>query len=150
PFTPDTETQAEARAHETVARHRRLAPAETLAELRTTYELVQQALRALGGDVDTRIISWFGLDLTLGYALTQRGFEIWTHADDIRAAVGLDAVPPPAGSVRTMSGAALDTLPFMLSAAGVDAGGRRARVTLTGPGGATYDLALDLAEAGTP
>ena len=150
PFTPDTEPQAEARALQAVARHRRLSPAETLAELRTTYELVQQTLRAIGDEVDARIISWFGLDLTLGYALTQRGFEIWTHADDIRAALGLDAVPPPAGSVRTMSSAALDTVPFMLSAVGVDAEGRRARVTLSGPGGGTYDVALGLAEAGTP
>jgi uncharacterized protein (TIGR03083 family) len=150
PDTPETEDQPEPRAHAAVARHRQLDPATTIDELRHLYDLVHQAVRALGPDADHRVIAWFGLDLTLGYALTQRAFETWTHADDMRAAVGLEAFPPPAGSVRTMSSAALDMLPLMLAATGVDGTDRWARLTLTGPGGASYDLALDLAAAGAP
>jgi uncharacterized protein (TIGR03083 family) len=149
PFAPESETQADERAHAAVARHRRLAPSDTLAELNEVYGLVHTAIAALGADASTRIVQWFGLDLSLDVALTQRSFEIWTHADDIRAAIGLDAVPPPGGSLETMSHAAVDTIPLMLSFTGHDAEGRRARIVLTGDGGGTYDLALGLAEPPT-
>jgi uncharacterized protein (TIGR03083 family) len=151
PPTPETEDQPEPRAHAAVARHRGLRPQDTLAELIEVYQLVQHAIAALGPSTATRIVQWFGLDLSLGHALTQRAFEIWTHADDIRAAVGLDSVPPPAQSLETMSHTAVETIPIMLSARGVDAEGRRARIVLTGAGGGSYDIALGLADtaAGT-
>ena len=91
-------------------------------------------------------MQWFGLDLALGHALTQRAFEIWTHADDIRAAVGLDPVPPPAPSLETMSHTAVETIPIMLSARGIDGEGRRARIVLTGAGGGSYDIALGFSD----
>jgi len=147
PLVPESESQPDARAHAAVARHRGLAPSDTLAELADLYALVHAALVGLGDAASTRIVQWFGLDLSLDYALTQRSFEIWTHADDIRAAIGVDAVPPPAGSLETMSHAAVETIPIMLSATGIDAEGRRARVVLTGDGGGRYDLALGLAGA---
>ena len=144
PFTPETADQPEPRAHAAVARHRGMSPDETLAELRTAYELVHQALIDLGPDAGRRMVSWFGLDLALSYALTQRGFEIWTHADDIRAALGLPLLPPPAGSLETMSSTAIETVPLMLAASGVDAEGRRARITLTGTGQGDFDVVLGL------
>ncbi len=153
PPTPETEDQPEPRAHAAVARHRGLRPADTLAELTDIYQLVQHALAALGAGVDTCIVQWFGLDLSLGHALTQRGFEIWTHADDIRTALGFDPVPPPPGSLETMSHAAVETIPIMLSAGGADGEGRRARIVLTGAGGGSYDIALgfaDTAEGSAP
>ena len=146
PAMPETDDQPETRAHAAVARHRTLAPSDTLAELTAVYELVRQAVAALGPAVSTALIQWFGLDLSLGHALTQRSFEIWTHADDIRAAVGIDPVPPPAGSLETMSHTAVDTIPIMLSARGVDTEGRRARIVLTGAGGGSYDIALGFAD----
>jgi len=146
PMLPETEDQPEPRAHAAVARHRDLAPSETLRELTEVYQLVHGALTGLGESANTRIIQWFGLDLSLAYALTQRSFEIWTHADDMRAALGIDQVPPPGGSLETMSHAAVDTIPLMLSASGVDAEGRRARIVLTGDGGGSYDIALGLAD----
>jgi uncharacterized protein (TIGR03083 family) len=149
PFTPETEDQPEPRAHAAVTRHRRMTPEQTLAELHTAYDLVHQAVDALGAEVDTRIISWFGFDLALSYALTQRSFEIWTHADDIRAALGLPLVPPPGGSVQTMSSTVIETVPIMLAASGVDAEGRRARLLLTGSGEGRYDVDLGLTGAET-
>jgi uncharacterized protein (TIGR03083 family) len=146
PATPETEDQPEPRAHAAVARHRGLRPAGTLAELTEVYRLVQHAVAALGPAAATRIVQWFGFDLSLGHALTQRAFEIWTHADDIRAAVGLDPVPPPARSLETMSQAAVETIPIMLSAHAVDGEGRRALIVLTGAGGGRYDIALGLSD----
>ena len=74
--------------------------------------------------------------------LTQRAFETWTHADDIRSALGLDPVPPPASSLATMSRTVLDGLSLMLLVAGADQAGRAARIELTGPGGGTYTVAV--------
>jgi uncharacterized protein (TIGR03083 family) len=146
PPTPETEDQPEPRAHAAVARHRGLRPADTLAELTEVYQLVQHAVAALGPATATRIVQWFGLDLSLGHALTQRAFEIWIHADDIRATVGLDPVAPPARSLETMSHAAVETIPIMLSAHGVEGEGHRAHIVLTGAGGGTYDIALGFSD----
>ncbi len=144
PFTPEVADQPTARAQPAVERHRTLRPADTLAELETAYARVQQAVADLAPDADTRAVSWFGLDLTLAPVLTQRAFEIWTHADDIRAALDLPLLAPPAPSLQAMSATAVETLPILLAATGVEAEGRRARLTLVGPGGGTYEVDLGL------
>ena len=116
------------------------------------YQLVRQAVRPAGDGASARTISWFGLDLSLGFALTQRAFEIWTHADDIRAALGLPLVPPPpASSLETMSSTVVEMIPIMLAVNEVTAEGRLARIVLTGDGGGAYDIALGFADTvGSP
>ncbi len=150
PFTPETDDQPTPRTHPIVARHRTLGPRDTLAELEQAYTATQDAVRRLGPDAPEQPVTWLGINMTLGQALTQRAFEIWTHADDIRAAVGLPLVPPPAPSLAAMSATALETVPILLAAAGVDAEGRRGQITLTGPGGGTYELDLGLEGRPTP
>jgi uncharacterized protein (TIGR03083 family) len=147
-FTPEVEDQPAPRTYPTIERHRAWPPARTLAELETACTLVQRAVDALGAQVADRTVSWFGLDLALEHVLTQRAFEIWTHADDIRAAVGLALLPPPAPSLATMSATAVETMPILLAASGITAEGRTARIVLDGPGGATYDVYLGLEPAG--
>jgi uncharacterized protein (TIGR03083 family) len=144
PLLPETEDQAEPRAHAAVARHRQLTPRQTLDELTTIYELEHHALLGLGPAVESMMVSLYGMEFSLAFALTQRSFEIWTHSDDIRQVLGLVSVPPPAPSLESMSSAVVETIPVMLAATGVDAEGRRARVVLTGPGGGAYDLDLGL------
>ena len=61
-------------------------------------------------------------------ALTHRAFEIWTHADDIRVALGLDRLPPPPSSLVTMSRTVLDGLPFMMLVADAEHPGRVAEL----------------------
>jgi uncharacterized protein (TIGR03083 family) len=145
PFTPEVEDQPTARAAPAIERHRTLSPLDTLAELETAYARVGQAVADLGPDAERTTVSWFGLDFTLGQALTQRAFEIWTHADDIRSALGMDLLAPPGPSLRAMSATAVEALPIMLASAGTDAEGRRARITLEGPGGDVYLIELGLA-----
>ena len=43
-----------------------------------------------------------------------------------------------------MSRVAVPSLPFGMAMSGIDAAGRTARIVLTGPGGGTWDQALDL------
>ena len=148
PFTPEVEDQPTARAGPAIERHRTLSPLETLTELETAYARVTQAVADLGPDAERGTVSWFGLDLTLGQALTQRAFEIWTHADDIRSAVGMELIAPPAPSLHTMSATAVESIPILLASTGADAEGRRARITLDGPGGDIYLVDLGLTPDG--
>jgi uncharacterized protein (TIGR03083 family) len=64
--------------------------------------------------------------------LVQRAFETWTHADDIRAAVGRPAEPPPGGHLRLIVEMAVPLLPRALRASGRHRPGRTARLRLTG------------------
>ncbi len=72
-------------------------------------------------------------------ALVARAFEIWTHADDIRRAVGREPDVPSPEELRTMSSTSVRGLPTLHALAG---GGvlPPTRVVLTGSGGGTFDL----------
>ncbi len=143
-FTPEVDDQPTPRAHAAVARHRTLPAAQVQHELETAYSLVQDAGAARRAEAASRTVVWFGLDFTVDDVLVQRAFEIWTHADDIRQALDLPCLPPPPPSLAVMSATAVQLLPLLLATSGVDAQGRRARITLDGDGGATFDLDLGL------
>jgi uncharacterized protein (TIGR03083 family) len=142
-LTPDRATAAEARAHEAVARHRRLEPAAAVAEFVAAATAVTRAasIALIGGPP---LVQWAGTELPLDVALTHRAFEIWTHADDIRTALGRDRAAPPPASLTTMSRTVLDGLPLMMAVAEADHPGRVVELRLTGAGGGTYTLVLGL------
>ncbi|GLZ03228.1 hypothetical protein Acsp03_06950 [Actinomadura sp. NBRC 104412] len=66
--------------------------------------------------------------------LVQRTFETWTHADDIRAAMGRPTEPPPGEHLRLIVEMAVPMLPQALRGIGRARPGRTARLRLTGPG----------------
>lgn len=75
--------------------------------------------------------------------LVTRTFELWTHDDDIRRAVGLPANDLDAPRLSLMSTALLNVLPFGLALAGTTRPGRTVRIELTGAGGGTgFDAPL--------
>lgn len=80
-------------------------------------------------------------------ALTQRAFETWIHQDDIRAAVALPRVAPPAGHLARILRFGLALLPGALDAAGRGRPGS-ILLALSGPGGADHVVALS-ARAGS-
>jgi uncharacterized protein (TIGR03083 family) len=73
-------------------------------------------------------------------ALIARGFELWTHEDDIRAAIGRPAQRPSAGELRAMSSFSVSTLALVMGALGRGAAMAPTRIVLTGDGGATFDI----------
>lgn len=73
-------------------------------------------------------------------ALIARGFELWTHEDDICAAIGRPTRRPSAGELRAMSSFSVSTLPLVMGAIGRGASVAPTRVVLTGDGGATFDI----------
>ena len=114
-------------------------PATTRADWR------REANRALAlvetdGDLSTPV-AMHGLQTSLGALLVIRAFELWTHENDIRAAVGRPPSVPDPSTLRLMTALAARALPV-----GADRIGLRAatdvRLVLTGTGGGTWDVTL--------
>ena len=93
-----------------------------------------------GGDRAT--LPWNGFVVSRRTVLATRAFELWTHDDDIRVALGREQEVPSGPEIALMSDVAVGILPFCLAAAGETPVGT-ARVVLTGPGGGSWDVSLD-------
>ena len=78
-------------------------------------------------------------------ALTQRVFETWIHADDVRGLLALPPEPPPPRQLRRIADFALRLLPGAMDAAGRGRPHQVIRLTLIGPGGGERLVALSAA-----
>jgi uncharacterized protein (TIGR03083 family) len=78
-------------------------------------------------------------------ALTQRAFETWIHADDVRTLLALPPQAPPPRQLRAIADLALRLLPGAMDAAGRGRPHQVIRLTLTGPGGGERLVALSAA-----
>lgn len=89
-----------------------------------------------------------GVRRPLVEALTQRAFETWIHAEDLRATVRLPAQTPPAEHVDRIVRFGLALLPAAMDAAGR---GRPGWVLLRlgGPGGGAHRVTLSSATTAT-
>jgi hypothetical protein len=67
--------------------------------------------------------------------LVIRTFELWTHDDDIRRAVGLPLNTLDDARLSLMSSSLMDVLPFGMARVGTTQPGRTVRIDLTGAGG---------------
>jgi uncharacterized protein (TIGR03083 family) len=74
--------------------------------------------------------------------LVIRTFELWTHADDIRQAVGRPLSLLDEDRLGVMVDELVRVLPFGLALSGQARPGRTARLALVGPGGGTFDVPL--------
>lgn len=102
------------------------------------------ALSAEAAD-PARIIRFHGIQLELDALLVVRSFELWTHDEDIRRALGREVVDPDPQSLDRMTALAAALLPVGIAvAAGPLPNGHSgsARLVLTGPGGGSWDVAL--------
>jgi uncharacterized protein (TIGR03083 family) len=142
---PERDPANDVRTAAAITRHRRLTPADAIAELETCLAAVDDDV-ARAGDPADRPIVWWGAEATVNQILVVRAFELWVHAADIARAVGRPEPIPSAPSLRTMSNLATTLTPIMCEVAGTLAPlatGAWVRFDLTGPGGATHDIALD-------
>ena len=73
-------------------------------------------------------------------ALVARGFELWTHGDDIRRATGRPLEVPAPAELRTMAILSVSSLPFVLPSVAPGVAMVPTRIVLTGDGGGTFDL----------
>jgi uncharacterized protein (TIGR03083 family) len=145
PSVPETEVDNAARTAAAQARHRSLAPSASVDELEQLLLEVADEVDRTAGSID-RALTWWGLEITVAESLVVRSFELWTHAADIARAIGRPEPTPPAPALRAMSTLATGWTPLFLalhdSLLPVDPGAW-VRIDLTGPGGTTFDIALD-------
>lgn len=101
---------------------------------------VTQSLAAVEG-VDGPV-NWYGITLPLDQLLVVRGFEIWTHDEDIRRATRRPLPAPDNASLARMADLAITLLPVGIAGAGRARPDCTARLVLTGPSGGTWDIPL--------
>jgi uncharacterized protein (TIGR03083 family) len=122
-----------------------LEPVDAALEWSAAAEAVVAAARSLPASSFERTVSVHGIPMQLGTLFVVRAFELWTHADDIRRALGRPLEDPPPAALRTMADRAVRGLPGLLLLSGVEPPPVPVRVVLTGRGGRTWDVDLDLA-----
>ena len=82
--------------------------------------------------------SWHGAPLDVRSLLVVRTFELWTHADDVRVALGRSREQPTNGQLKLMTDLAAAILPLGLALTGATFPDRTVRLVLTGAGGGTW------------
>ena len=75
------------------ARHAGRSPALAVAELEASAEAADRAVSQRGEARLDEPIEWWGGHAATGVVLLIRAFETWTHADDVRRAIGTAMVP---------------------------------------------------------
>jgi uncharacterized protein (TIGR03083 family) len=123
-----------------------------LGELRRQWDDAVHASRAAcreevdrPGRLQERV-TFAGLPFKVGTMLVLRAFEVWTHGDDIRAALGRPLTTPDGPRLTLMSDLAVHALPLGLALSGRTLTHRTARIVLTGPGGGTWSQPLGIGE----
>ncbi len=113
---------------------------ETAASWHAAATATIDALRSGRGPSPDAAVDFHGWPFTADTLLIARAFEVWTHADDVRRAIGRPVVTPAAADLRVMSSFSVTSLPLLwpLVVPDDDFGG--ARVVLTGDGGGTFDI----------
>ena len=119
-------------------------PAATLHEWRATTRLVFDALATEPPELGERV-PFHGIEYRWSTLLVARTLEVWTHADDIRSAVGEPLRAPDDERLSLMTDLAVRTLPLRLATTGTYSG--TARIVLTGPGGGAWTQPLGLGGA---
>ncbi len=114
-------------------------PADTRADWRSaadrTVDLITEQPAA------GRLLSLHGMRLSVEALLVVRAFELWTHENDIRSAVGMPASVPDASTLTLMTDLAAQLLPHAVMRSG-SAAATDLHLVLTGDGGGTWDLPL--------
>ncbi|MBI5089320.1 MAG: maleylpyruvate isomerase family mycothiol-dependent enzyme [Actinobacteria bacterium] len=115
------------------------SPESTAAAWREVVARIDPRLDSIDLDRELTFHQW---PFSVGSLLIARAFEIWTHADDIRRAVGVDVVSPSPTDVRAMSDTSVSSLPLAIHVVADHVPDGTARLVLTGDGGGVWDLQL--------
>ncbi|MGD9995817.1 MAG: maleylpyruvate isomerase family mycothiol-dependent enzyme [Ilumatobacteraceae bacterium] len=130
--------------------HLRLGQQEIAEELTRSPESTIEAWREVIARIDPQLdsldlereITFHQWPFSIRSFFVARSFEVWTHADDIRRAVGAGVVTPAPPDVRAMSDASVNSLPLAIHVVSDHVPDGTARIVLTGEGGGVWDLQL--------
>jgi uncharacterized protein (TIGR03083 family) len=110
-------------------------PADTATEFNRVSAILINHLSQLDA-VGLAAQSRFGaINAEIGFLLVVRVFELWTHDNDLRRAVGLDRVEPDADRLWMMTRTVMPIVERI--------GGDRLRIVLTGAGGGVWPASHD-------
>ncbi len=123
-----------------VAAHQVLAPKETSVACWKRVQATIKHLPELVIDGDNTFVEYHGWPFPVNALLIARGFEFWTHADDIRRAIGATIVDPTPNDLRAMSSTSVQSLDLVIAMAFPEAPTGTTRIVLTGAGGGTFDI----------
>jgi uncharacterized protein (TIGR03083 family) len=120
---------------------RGLAPVDLLAELRTVVAERIPQIESLPDDPDFMVPGPLGNLRPLSVTLPIRAFDVWTHEQDVRRAVGVgERLTGPAAAVALES--VLQALPVVLGKEAGLAGGTAVRLVVEPPGPAPSGLSV--------
>jgi hypothetical protein len=125
---------------EIIAAQHVLAPTETSAACWKRAQATIEHLPELTVDGDNTFAEYHGWPFPVNALLIARGFEFWTHADDIRRAIGSPVENPTPNDLRAMSSTSVQNLDLIIALAFPDVPTGTARIVLTGAGGGTFDI----------
>jgi uncharacterized protein (TIGR03083 family) len=132
----------------TVERCRVLPVEDVVDEWRQLAERSVERLRSFDDEALEEAMPLHGLPFGRTAAAVARAFEIWTHADDIRAAIGEPLDEPAPAVLHCMASASVGSLSFAVLGLDEPPAPATAHVVLTGRGGGTWDLVLPGATEG--
>jgi uncharacterized protein (TIGR03083 family) len=116
-------------------------PAQTRTDWRRAVDRTLDLVRP--ADARDRV-AVHGLRLPVNALLVVRAFELWTHENDIRQALGWGPSVPDPSTLRLMTDLAARLLPHARAALPEPV---EVRLVLTGPGGGTWDVTMGSAPA---
>ncbi len=116
-------------------------PTETRGEWRALVAATIDAADSLRGS--GAVLSLHGMQLPVDDLLVVRAFELWTHENDIRTAVGLPASVPDPSTLTLMTRLAVQLLPHGAIRAGSVHGAVDLHLVLLGGGGGTWDVPIN-------
>ena len=138
-------------------------PAVAIAEA-ADFEEVRMRWHDATGAVEGRLVELEGrlservdfhsFDLSVRSLLVARTFEVWTHDEDIRRALGREPEAPDPARLRVMTQSAVAALPIGMALIDRPPAGRAVRVVLTGDGGGSWlqplEFGADTVAVGAP
>jgi uncharacterized protein (TIGR03083 family) len=116
--------------------------AEVVAEWRRLAQRTAEHLLALDAGGFAEPMPLHGIPFGVNGATVARAFELWTHADDIRTAIGEPRDTPPPPVVHRMANESVGSLTFAVAGVDDPPGPSVAHIVLTGRGGGTWTLLL--------
>lgn len=148
--SPELELDHLAMTEATIERSRALPVDEVVAEWRRLAERSVERLRSFDDQALEAPMPLHGLPFGRTAGAVARAFEIWTHADDIREAIGEPRDEPAPAVLHCMASASVGSLSLAVLGLDEPPGPANAHVVLTGRGGGTWDLVLPGATPGEP
>ncbi len=115
---------------------------DVVAEWRRLAQANAAHVLALDDDALDRPMPLHGIPFRVTTAIVARAFELWTHADDIRRALGRPVEGPPPAVVHRMATESVSSLPAAVFTLDRLPGPGVARVVLTGPGGGAWTIGV--------